>query len=145
MRFIRAIAVGIVGTVLASAGTNTLGQVVINEVVKEQRDGLNDGASINPDVREFIELFNAGTAEVNLSGWTIHQINLTNGVTDLTDTIPSGALAAGGYFVIGSAGVPEVDFTPVTGEIFTDVAPRILEIRDSGGTLRDAVAYDVFR
>jgi hypothetical protein len=145
MRSVRAVTMGVVGTVLLSAAANTSGQVLINEVVKEQRDGLNDGASINPDDREFIELFNAGSAEVSLSGWTIHQINLTNGATDLTDTIPSGALAAGGYFVIGSAGVPEVDFTPVAGEIFTDIVPRILELRDSGGTLRDAVAYDVFR
>ena len=145
MNCIRAIVVGVVGAVLLSATSNASGQVVINEVVKEQRDGLNDGASINPDVREFIELFNAGTEEINLAGWTIGQINLTNGSIDLTDTIPSGTLAPGGYFVIGSAGVPEVDLTPVAGEIFTDVAARLLELRDSGGALRDAVAYDVWR
>jgi hypothetical protein len=145
MRLIRAIAVGFAGIVLASAAAGALGQVVINEVVKEQRDGLNDGANINPDTREFIELFNAGSAAVDLTGWSIRQVNLANGATDLTDTIPSGSLAAGSYYVIGSAGVPEVDFTPVAGEIFTDVAPRILELRDSGGALRDAVAYDVWR
>jgi hypothetical protein len=145
MRAIRAIAVGVVGTVLLSAASIASAQVVINEVVKEQRDGLNDGASINPDTREFIELFNAGTTEVDLSGWTIGQINLTNAATDLTDTISSGMLAPGAYYVIGSAGVPEVDFTPVSGEIFTDVAGRLLELRDGGGALRDAVAYDVWR
>jgi Lamin Tail Domain/PEP-CTERM motif len=145
MRFIRPIALGVCGAVLASAVSKAPGQVVINEVVKEQRNGLADGASVNPDTREFIELFNAGPAEIDLTGWTIRQVNLVNGVTDLSDAIPSAALAPGSYYVIGSAGVPDVDFTPVAGEIFTDIAARVLELRDSGSVLRDAVAYDVWR
>jgi hypothetical protein len=145
LKAIRGIAGGILGAVCLTGGAECWGQIVINEVVKEQRDGLNDGASINPDVREFIELYNAGNSPVDLTGWTINQVNITNGASELTDTIPSGMLPAGGYFVIGSEGVPEVDFTPISGEIFADIVPRVLELRDGTGVLRDAVGYDVFR
>ena len=97
LKAIRGIAGGILGAVCLTGGAECWGQIVINEVVKEQRDGLNDGASINPDVREFIELYNAGNSPVDLTGWTINQVNITNGASELTDTIPSGMLPAGGH------------------------------------------------
>ena len=145
MRVFRGITWAIVGAIWLGIVSGTTGQIVINKVVKEQRDGLNDGASVNPDVREFIELYNAGNSAVDLGGWRVNQINLVNGASDLSDTISSGMLGPGEYFVIGSAGVPSVDFTPIDGEIFTDIAARVLELRNSAGALQDAVAYDVWR
>ncbi len=129
-------------------GQIALGQIVINEVVKQQNNGLADGAAVNPDTREFVELYNAGAAPVEIGGWKIRQVDLATGSETTSDIIPmttASLLGPGQYYVIGSAGVNSVDFTPTTGEIFNDSAPRILEIRDSASTLVDAVAYDVYR
>ena len=117
------------------------GQIVINEVVDDER-AFDSGAL--PDTREFIELYNAGAAPVDISGWTIGSIALATGVPFATDTIPGGSIVApGGYFVIAAAAVPNVNFTIAAADIFPD-QNTIFELRN-GSTLVDAVGIETFR
>jgi hypothetical protein len=61
------------------------------------RDGLADEDGDRPD---WVELFNAGAAPVNLDGWF-----LTDSVTNLTKwRFPATNLAAGGYLVVFASG-----------------------------------------
>jgi hypothetical protein len=125
--------------------------VVINEVVKEVRDGLNDGASL-ADNREFVELYNTGATPVDLSTWSIVVYDLV-GQTPSTAYNLSGTIAPGGYFVVGDTGVAPTVFTPpgAPTEMFPDVLATVLELRKSqdpfsgDADIVDAVAYDVWR
>ena len=106
----------------------------------------------NPDVKtelvEFIELHNAGTSEVDLSGW-----QFTEGVLY---TFPAGTkLSAGGYFIVaqnpagirakwnvGRIGIPDrLIFGPYTGGLSSD-GERIV-LRDAAGTVADEVDYQL--
>ncbi|MCL5282837.1 MAG: lamin tail domain-containing protein, partial [Planctomycetes bacterium] len=104
----------------------------------------------NPDVKtelvEFIELYNAGTTEVDLSGW-----QFTEGVLY---TFPAGTkLPADGYLIVarspdgirakwnvGRAGLPDrVLFGPYAGGLEND-GERIV-LRDAAGAVADEVEY----
>jgi hypothetical protein len=65
------------------------------------------------------------------------------------DTFPNGSIIpAGGYFVIGQAGVPNVNYTPVSGELWSN-GKTIYELRNPNlagpTTLVDALAVETFR
>jgi hypothetical protein len=89
--------VALVPSTGAQASATTTG-VVIQEVYG---GGGNSGATYTND---FIELFNTGTSAVSLSAWSVQYISATPGasttwqVTDLT-----GAIAAGGHYLVGEA------------------------------------------
>lgn len=76
-------------------------QVVINEV---------DADQTGTDSQEFAELYNTGVASVDLSAGG-YVLVLYNGSTDVSyNAIDlTGTIAAGGFYVIGSATVPNVD------------------------------------
>ncbi|HZI12283.1 MAG TPA: lamin tail domain-containing protein, partial [Myxococcus sp.] len=80
---------------ITSGGGGGTGNVLINEVL------LNEpGSDVNG---EFVELVNAGTAAVDLSGWTVADAASTR------HTFPAGtSLAAGGVVVVfgGAVGIP---------------------------------------
>src|SRR4051812_22284011 len=99
---------------LLSARAN--GQVVINELVEDEQD-FDSTNDIAPDTREFVELYNAGNAPVNIENWSIGTIQLSTGLPYASFPLPAGAtIPANGYYVIGSGGgaVPNVNFTPDT-------------------------------
>ena len=79
----------------ASAGSPGA-QIVINEVL-----GSTTGADT-----EFIELFNIGPLDVDISGWLIEEIEsdaTSNGTVDDSWTINAGTiLPAGGFFLLGN-------------------------------------------
>ncbi len=106
----------------------------------------------NPDVKtelvEFIELYNAGTTEVDLSGW-----QFTEGVFY---TFPAGTtLSAGGYLIVaqspngiqakwnvGRAGIADrVLFGPYAGGLEND-GERVV-LRDMAGAIADEVEYQL--
>jgi hypothetical protein len=112
-------------------------QVVINEIA------YDDGST---DDLEFIELYNAGTGSVDISGWFIagQDGSGANFQPQATYTVPaSTTLAAGGYYVIGNPSVPNVNFVinpGAAGVIENDA--ELTELRDSGGNLIDAMIYE---
>jgi hypothetical protein len=119
-------------------------EIVINEIVDDERGPGSEAAA---DTREFVELFNSGASAVSIGDWTLSYYNLDDGSTFFTDTIPSGTmLAAGDYWVMGATGVPNVD-QPLDGGVPTELFDNtnmIFELKDNGGTLRDAVALESF-
>ena len=149
MKRIRAIEFGVLGILLLIAASPVFGQIVINEVVKEQRTA--GGGVVEPDTREFIELYNAGATPVDLANWSIVGFDLTAGSDSYAYTIPADlaggtSIAPGGYFVVGAAAVPGVKFTPLpSGEMFTDLAAQVLELRNNSSATVDAVGYEVWR
>lgn len=127
-------------------GTSAMAQVVINEIVKEERVSPSTGA-VTPDSREFIELYNAGATAVNLSNYTLRTTNLSNSFS-IPDLLPSGAtIAPGGYYVIAVEGraVPNADhYIPIgaTEDFFSDAVGLAVELLDENSNLVDAIALD---
>jgi hypothetical protein len=129
---------------LVAAASPSNAQIVINELVEDEQDF--ETTDVSPDTREFVELYNAGNTEINLANWSLRVWDLDTG-TYLTQDFLSGAasptISPGGYFVIGQAGVPNVNYTPVSGELW-DNTNVIFELRE-GEILRDAVGVETFR
>lgn len=76
--------------------TPATAQVVINELHYDDTGSADDF--------EFVELFNAGGAPVDISGWTLG--GRDNAGNNTVTTIPAATtIAAGGYYVIGNAAV----------------------------------------
>jgi hypothetical protein len=118
----------------------TQSTVVINEI------------HCNPDVEtelvEFLELYNSGTAGVNLSGWFFSK--------GLTYTFPNGTvLAAKGYIIVaqnptairakwgsGASAVPvNLIFGPYAGKLSSD--GEKIQLCDSLGVIMDEVDYQL--
>ncbi len=143
----RGFAAGVCGAAFFNAALSSA-QVFINEVVKEER--TTGAGAISPDIREFLELYNAGATPVDISNWSIVTTNLTNG-TPIDDLLPLGAsIPAGGYYVIAVAGrtVPNANHYITIGaaeELYPDLAGSVIELKDAASTLIDAVGYDIFR
>lgn len=123
-------------------------QVFINEVVKEER--TTGAGAISPDVREFLELYNAGATPANIGNWSIVTTNLANG-TPINDVLPADAtIPAGGYYVIAVAGRTIANANHyitigATEELYPDLTGSVIELKDASSTLVDAVGYDIFR
>ncbi|MBK1832877.1 lamin tail domain-containing protein [Roseibacillus ishigakijimensis] len=81
--------------------TATWAQITINEI---------DADTPGNDAAEFIELHNPGETEVNLAG---HILVLFNGNDDqsyeVIELLESDVIPAGGFFVLGNPGVPNVN------------------------------------
>ncbi|MCI0332814.1 MAG: lamin tail domain-containing protein [Planctomycetes bacterium] len=119
--------------------TTSMAQMVINEVVY-------DISGTGNEVREYVELYNAGASTVDIGNWTMKSTDMGTGLEFFTDTIPAGTmLAAGDYWVLGSAAnVANVDQDLGTiGEpgLWPD-GHTLLELKDSGATLIDALAWE---
>jgi hypothetical protein len=130
---------------MMALGAKSYAQVVINEIVEDEQDF--ESTDITPDTREFIELYNSGNSPVDISGWTLGGLNIDDSVGPV-DTFPGGStIPAHGYFVIGAATVPNVNFTPAAGELWAN-GKTLYELRNptlTGSTLVDAVALETFR
>jgi hypothetical protein len=146
MKVVHALAFSLVAAAVSLPAYRSFGQIVINELVKEQRTA--GSGVVNPDTREFIELYNAGAQAVDLSGWNIVRWDYTLDDRGLADiTLPSGStIQPNGYFVIGGSGVAGADYVPSPGtEMFPDLQAWALELRNGQGAMVDAVAYEMFR
>ncbi len=138
----------IVGIVVSVAAANARSQVVINELVDDER---SSGSGQITDTREFVELYNSGGSAVDIGNWVLNAINigLTPGL-EASYTIPAAtSIPSHGYYVLGAASVANVNTSPApaaTGG--TEYFPNtnfILELRDTGATLVDALATETFR
>lgn len=162
MRAIRKISSGAVGAAILMLVSSAWGQVTINEFVDDERTA--SAGQVTPDTREFVELYNAGASAVDISGWQIigkqigSNFNLPAGIVH-SYTLPGGSsIPAGGYFVMGAAGVANVNYTPTfpTGKdmlpdgVTTPAAATsngnyVLELRNTSNVLIDAIADETFR
>jgi hypothetical protein len=114
-------------------GGGSSGTVRINEFMT----GTSTAAS-----NEFVEIVNAGTAAVDLSGYKLVYRSAA-GTSDISlDTIPSGTTLAAGAFLLfggsGYAGPPAADQSFGTALASTGGG---LALRDASGTIVDSVGY----
>ncbi|MEM7576160.1 MAG: lamin tail domain-containing protein [Planctomycetota bacterium] len=126
-------------TLMAALAAGTLGTsasaaLFLNEVL----------ASTTGADSEFIEIYNSGSSAVDLTGYTIDEIESdaagTLGTVDDTFVIPDGAsVPAGGYYVIGNA-----EFETAFG--FTSDLTLPISIENSSYTLilKDALGAAVY-
>ena len=130
----------LLATSILAAAMSANAAVVINEF-------LYDPAGT--DTGEYIELYNNGAAPVDISGWTVNPVNGAGGAAYSIITIPAATnLAAGDYYVIGSAatinasypGVVDQDFS--LNNILQNGAPDAIVLRDAGAVKVDAVNYE---
>jgi hypothetical protein len=105
--------------------------------VNELATGTSVGAA-----DEFVELFNAGTTAVDVSGWKVVYRSAA-GTSDTTiATIPAGtSIPAGGFYLLGGSGyagaaVPDQPFA--TG---LAAAGGGIGVRDTAGALVDSVGW----
>ena len=128
------------GLVLMLVTSTAYGQIVINEIVSDERSG---GSGQITDTRQFIELYNTGGSAVDIGDWSIETVLLDDGSPFTSDPIPASTmLAAGDYYVIGQSAVPNLDLDLGTAEIWPN-DNVVYELRDSGASLIDALAANV--
>ncbi len=104
--------------------------VVINEF-------SNDDAGA--DDAEFVELFNATAAPVDIGGWSVVGGD-AGGPDNAANVIPGGTtLAPGAFYVIGMAAVPGVDLAQFGS---WQNGTEALTLYDAGGAVVDTVTYE---
>jgi hypothetical protein len=128
---------GVTLTCVTSSGGGGGGSGSTAIKVNEVQTGTSASAS-----DEFVELYNAGSTSVDLSGWKVVYRSAA-GTSDTTvATIPaSTTLAAGGFYLLAGssyAGSATADQTFSTGRASTGGA---IGVRDSSGTLVDAAGW----
>ncbi|MBX2972510.1 MAG: lamin tail domain-containing protein, partial [Flavobacteriales bacterium] len=122
--------------VVSGASPNCLPppSLVINEVDYDM-PGAGDDA-------EFVELKNTGASPVELGGL---KLVLVNGATDSpynTITLPAFTLAAGGYYVVGSALVPNVDLVAFTTDGIQNGSPDGIRLTTADDIVIDQMSYE---
>ena len=100
---------------LAAASTATAyGQAVTSTFVINELDSVQTGGN----TQQFVELFNAGLAPVDLSQYTLGFYDGSANNNQFYMSLPlTGMLAVGSYHVVGNAGVPDVNQTFAPGSL----------------------------
>ncbi|HRH69123.1 MAG TPA: lamin tail domain-containing protein, partial [Flavobacteriales bacterium] len=107
--------------------------IVINEV---------DYDETGTDTKEFIELKNVGTGPSTLTGMKVVLYNGSNGLSYGTITLPNVVLAAGDYYVIGSALVPNVDQVAWVQDGIQNGAPDGIRLTTAADVTLDQMSYE---
>jgi hypothetical protein len=141
----------VTATLGASTGSSTISigaltaALMINEI---DYDNVGSG-----DNAEFVEIYNAGTSAVNLTGYSLVLVNGSNNAVYSTIDLSSvGSLAAGQYLVVGSSSVVsalpanvlaiQVGSTGATDLIQNGSPDGAAIINTTAGTLVDALSYE---
>lgn len=137
------ISLGSAGTNLGATPPSTLatGKVFINEFVPRPGAGTCGALGItpngaSPNSGEWVELYNAGPGNVDISGWSISD-------GDWTATIPSGTIMAnGGYYLIGGGGtfcssgvLPDLNIETCNCATVSPTTQDIMNLTDGGEQL----------
>jgi hypothetical protein len=112
--------------------------IIINEFAYDDTGG---------DDREFVELHNNGGAAVDISGWVVRNSDTVAPPADnnadftIPGAVNSGTtmLAAGGYYVIGQAGMLNLNLL-ATGTLEND--NEAIQLLDGTSTVVDTVSYE---
>jgi hypothetical protein len=124
--------------VLLGAAALAPAQVVINEFSYDDT-GTDDW--------EFVELYNAGPLPVDIGGWRLEGADEAwtgpfTGDNNPDYTIPLGTtLAPGAFYVIGAAGVPNLNLSVGTVNLWENDKEAIV-LRDATDAVIDAVGYE---
>ena len=123
------------GQTFEDGGTAPAPRLVINEVDYDQ-PGTDDA--------EFFELYNGGTAAVDLDAYTVELVNGNGGAVYETISLPAATLAPGAYFVVcGDAQAVancDLDVSPDANLIQNGSPDAIGLVLD--GALVDALSYE---
>jgi hypothetical protein len=111
---------------LALAAASGDAQVVINEV---QYDESNADGSQAADRREFVELFNSGAVAIDLGGWSLG-FQDEDGVPLTLNFTPGSIVNPGDYYVVGQAGVPNLDLEVLNPGGFLEDDMETVELRN---------------
>ncbi len=139
-------------TVKATLGTSTqsatveahaaTGGLVINEVEYD---------NVGTDTAEYVEIYNASSAPIALTGYTLYLVNGSGGTVYKTiDLGPAGTLDGGQYLVIGSTSavgtVPssqkKIDLGAVSNLIENGAPDGMALVNTATNKLVDALAYE---
>ena len=92
------------------------------------------------DDREFVELYNASKASIDISGWKLDSAD-SNG-PNTAYTVPAKTmLAVGAFYVMGSAKVPNVTQVVGTTNLWEN-SDESLTLRDAKGAIVDTLVYE---
>jgi hypothetical protein len=123
------------------AASAVCGKLVINEVDYDQL--------VVGDTNEFIEIYNAGTTDVDLNGLELDLINGANNAIYTPTTALTGTLAAGQYLVLATATLTGIDpaamviVLPKAGDNIQNGAPDAILLRDTIDQVAiDAISYE---
>jgi hypothetical protein len=96
------------GVLAFTGAVNAAAKVVISQVYAS---GGNSGAAYQ---RDYIELFNAGDAPQDLSGWSVQYGSATGNVGSSASLVQalSGSIPAGGYILVAGASGNNANTTP---------------------------------
>ncbi len=113
---------------------SSAGGVVISQVYG---GGGNAGSTFKND---FIELYNAGTTDVTLTGWSVQYASATG--TTWATTVLSGTIAAGRYFLvqeaIGAGGTVNLPTPDATGTLALSATAGKVALSNSAAALTGA-------
>jgi plastocyanin len=112
-------------------GFGVQSQVIINEISYNPPESGTDSL-------EYIELFNAGAAPVNIDGWYFQ--------TGIEDTLPNVEIQPGSYFVTAVNAQAMMNVFEVVAHQWSagglNNNGEVLKLVDGGGNLVDSVLYD---
>jgi uncharacterized protein (TIGR03437 family) len=146
------IASNVVTTVI---GGSALRDIMINEILTDPPDGLagdaNQDGSRDSSADEFIELVNATTRDIDLSGYQLQTRNLSATNDSARHRFPTGTvLQAGTAFVVfgggllnnnnpvfGGAGI----FRASTGGLSLNNSGGVVTLRDASGSVVTSITY----
>ncbi len=92
------------------------------------------------DDREFVELYNATKSSIDISGWKIDSSD-ANGANKAYTVKAGTKLAAGAFYVMGSAKVPNVHQVIGTTNLWEN-SDESLTLRDAKGKSIDTLVYE---
>jgi len=119
----------LLGSLLFSSGEG----IVINEF------SYDDSST---DDREFVELYNPTSSDVDISGWVLEATDQATPDNNTDYTIPANTtLKAGAFYVLGSALVPNVNQIVGTTNLWEN-SQESLTLTDKGGNVVDTVVYE---
>jgi hypothetical protein len=144
-------------TILGLSGANALAAGTNLVIVEAYGGGGNSGSTYKND---FIGLFNRGTTDVNVTGWSVQYISATGTGAWAVTPLTSVSIPAGGYYLVqeaagtgGTTSLPTPDATgtiamgstgfkvalvssttPLSGQFATGTGPTIVDFVGAGLT-----------
>jgi large repetitive protein len=116
------------------------GGLVINEV---------DYDNVGTDTAEYVEIYNASSQPIDLTGYSIYLVNgANNAVYKTIDLGPAGTLAPGQYLVAGAtsvvvpAGALKIDLGALTDIIQNGAPDGVALVDTTANKLVDALSYE---